>query len=47
VVIEPGKDLFYGNNRPTQFFRLGFSSIPTDRIRPGIEILGKTLRELF
>ena len=47
VVIEPGKDLFYGSNRPTQFFRLGFSSIPTDRIRPGIEILGKALRELF
>lgn len=47
VVIEPGKDLFYGGNGPANFFRLGFSSIPTDRIRPGIEILGKTLREVL
>jgi GntR family transcriptional regulator/MocR family aminotransferase len=46
VVIEPGKDLFYGGDGPTNFFRLGFSSIPTERIRPGIEILGKTLREI-
>lgn len=46
VVIEPGKDLFYGDSGPSNFFRLGFSSIPTDRIRPGIDILGKTLRSL-
>ncbi|HEX5779642.1 MAG TPA: PLP-dependent aminotransferase family protein [Xanthobacteraceae bacterium] len=46
VVIEPGKDLFYGSHEPSNFFRLGVSSIPTDRIRPGIEILGKTLRSI-
>jgi GntR family transcriptional regulator / MocR family aminotransferase len=46
VVIEPGKDLFYGNDKPANFFRLGFSSLPTERIRPGIEILGETMRGL-
>jgi GntR family transcriptional regulator / MocR family aminotransferase len=47
VVIEPGKDLFYGNERPANFFRLGISSIPTDKIRPGVQILGETLREVL
>ncbi len=46
VVIEPGKDLFYGEGAPANFFRLGFSSIPTEKIRRGVELLGQTLRSL-
>jgi len=39
IVFEPGEVFFHGNNRPKNFFRLGFSSIATDKIQPGVEKL--------
>lgn len=36
VVIEPGDVFFAGNNLPRRFARLGYSSIPVDRIDAGI-----------
>jgi GntR family transcriptional regulator / MocR family aminotransferase len=30
---------------PANYFRLGVSSIPTDRIEPGIKLLADTVRE--
>lgn len=39
IVIEPGALHFQGEDPPKNLFRLGFSSIKTERIRPGIEQL--------
>ncbi|AVO38906.1 PLP-dependent aminotransferase family protein [Pukyongiella litopenaei] len=36
VLIEPGAPFFAGPDRPHNYFRLGYSSIPRDRIAPGI-----------
>lgn len=41
VVIEPGAPFFNGDEYPTEFFRLGYSSIPVDRIFDGIRIIGE------
>ena len=43
VVIEPGKIYFGARPRPTNYFRLGFSSIGEDRIEKGIELLADVL----
>ncbi len=43
VLFEPGEVFFHGPNRPKQFFRLGFSSISTDKIQPGLEKLLKLM----
>jgi GntR family transcriptional regulator / MocR family aminotransferase len=46
VLLEPG-DVFFGGERPPlNFLRLGFSSISSDRIEPGIAELAELLREL-
>jgi len=45
VVIESG-DIYYHRNPPTNFFRLGYSSIATERIRPGIERLARLINYL-
>jgi len=39
ILFEPGEVFFYGADKPRHFFRLGFSSIATDHIEPGIEKL--------
>ena len=36
VHIEPGTAFFSGADRPRNYYRLGYSSIPTSRIAPGI-----------
>ena len=46
ILFEPGTVFFHGDNKPTRFFRLGFSSIPTDHIEPGIEKLFSLLARL-
>jgi GntR family transcriptional regulator / MocR family aminotransferase len=43
VVIEPGTTHFMQPSDNREFFRLGFSSIPTDRIHEGVKILADLL----
>ena len=46
ILIEPGDVHFLdAATAPRNFFRLGFSSIATERIEPGLERLGETIRE--
>ncbi len=42
VVIEP----FFGPKRPRNTFRLGFSSIPAEKIAPGIEKLAEIMNRM-
>ncbi|KUJ76545.1 GntR family transcriptional regulator [Ruegeria marisrubri] len=43
VHIEPGEPFFSGPDKPRNYYRLGYSSIATDRIAPGIEIIAKAI----
>ncbi len=47
LFIEPGRPHFYGDGGPDNFFRLGYSAIPTENITPGIEILARLIHEGF
>ena len=44
ILIERGDWHFQAEDAPRRFFRLGFSSIPLDKIEPGIKLLGEILR---
>ncbi len=44
VLIEPGDVFFLSEPPPRNFFRLGFSSIPADRIEAGVAELGRVIR---
>jgi GntR family transcriptional regulator/MocR family aminotransferase len=48
LVVEPGSVFFADRPRPRNYLRLGFSSIETKRIEPGIALLARLLhgREL-
>jgi GntR family transcriptional regulator / MocR family aminotransferase len=41
VVIEPGDVFFMDEAGPRNCFRLGFSSIPLERIGPGVETMAR------
>ncbi len=43
VLIEPGRVHFFGKDRPKNYFRLAFSSLPAERIEPGIRILSELI----
>ncbi|NRB34164.1 MAG: PLP-dependent aminotransferase family protein [Rhodobacteraceae bacterium] len=43
VYIEPGAPFFAGADKPKNYYRLGYSAIPADRIHRGIEILAEAL----
>ncbi|MCF6233194.1 MAG: PLP-dependent aminotransferase family protein [Rhodobacteraceae bacterium] len=43
VVVEPGGPFFAGQNRPLNFYRLGYSSIPVERIATGIKRIAEVL----
>jgi len=45
IVIEPGRVHFADKAAPENYFRLGFSSIATERITPGIERLASILKK--
>jgi GntR family transcriptional regulator/MocR family aminotransferase len=45
LIIEPGRINFLERNAPNNFFRLGFSSIPIERIEPGIKLLAKLISQ--
>jgi len=44
LLLEPGEVFFHGPNRPKNFFRLGFSSIPEQRIPDGVAELARRIR---
>ncbi len=46
VVIEPGTIHFRGPDPPRNTFRLGFSSIPAEKIGPGIEKLARIIQRM-
>ncbi len=43
VLIEPGHSFFSGPDLPQNFYRLGYSSIPSDRIPEGVARIARTL----
>jgi GntR family transcriptional regulator/MocR family aminotransferase len=45
LIIEPGDIHFAGDSPPLNYFRLGYSSIRTDKIEAGIKLLAKLIRE--
>ncbi|MGI9318363.1 MAG: PLP-dependent aminotransferase family protein [bacterium] len=44
ILFEPGEVFFHGPDVPKYYFRIGFSSIPTERIEAGIEKLMQLLK---
>ncbi len=45
ILIEPGDANFTGTNPPSNYFRLGYSSIATEKIAPGIARLADLVRQ--
>ncbi|SHG83267.1 PLP-dependent aminotransferase family protein [Cognatishimia maritima] len=45
VLIEPGRPFFFGHDRPKEFYRLAYSSIPKDRISQGIQLIAETMSD--
>ncbi len=45
VLIEPGDAFFSGEDRPRNYYRLGYSSIPSERIGEGIRHIAETLEQ--
>ncbi len=43
VLIEPGRPFFNGINRPREYYRLAYSSIPVERIPEGIARISRAL----
>ena len=46
ILIEPGDIFFHGDGAPRNYFRLGFSSIPVERIEPGIQKLAALVHSM-
>jgi GntR family transcriptional regulator/MocR family aminotransferase len=46
ILIEPGDVHFLGSDQPSRYFRLGYSSIPVERIEPGIRKLAEIIERL-
>lgn len=47
ILIEPGDIHFLSDNPPLNYFRLGYSSIATERIRPGIKALAELIEDML
>ena len=45
MIIEPGRIYFNGTDAPRNYFRLGFSSIDSTKIEPGIRLLARLIHE--
>ena len=43
ILIEPGDIFFHREDPPRNFFRLGFSSIPAERIGEGVRRLRRAI----
>ena len=46
VLIEPGQSFFGGEDRPRNFYRLGYSSIPSNRIVDGLQALAQGIEAM-
>ncbi len=46
VLIEPGAPFFAGPKRARNFFRLAYSSIPAERIAPGVATIAQVLKQV-
>ena len=46
ILIEPGDIHFCSDNPPLNYFRLGYSSIAAERIRPGIQALAELIEDM-
>jgi len=46
ILIERGDVFFLSDDPPHNYFRLGFSSIPVDRIEPGVVALARIIRDM-
>ena len=46
ILIEPGDIHFLSDDPPLNYFRLGYSSIINDRIKPGIKRLAEIISEM-
>ena len=46
VLIEPGTPFFSTPESPKNFFRIAYSSIPEEKITPGIELIAATIDQL-
>ncbi|WP_281823433.1 PLP-dependent aminotransferase family protein [Jannaschia rubra] len=47
VLIEPGGPFFHGSDGPTEWFRLGYSSIEQDRIAPGVALIEERIQAMM
>jgi GntR family transcriptional regulator/MocR family aminotransferase len=47
ILIEPGDIHFLSEEPPLNYFRLGYSSIATDRIAPGIKALAELIEDMI
>ena len=45
VLIEPGHPFFHGAAPPRNYYRLAYSSIPSNRIGDGIALLAQAIRD--
>jgi len=45
-LIEPGNAFFAGEAPPHNFYRLAYSSIPSQNIAEGVSILARTLNDM-
>jgi GntR family transcriptional regulator/MocR family aminotransferase len=45
VLIEPGSAFFHRDDSPANFFRLAYSSIPSERIPEGIRLISEALHK--
>lgn len=45
VHIEPGESFFYGTERAKHYYRLGYSSIQTSQIEPGIKHIARAISD--
>ncbi len=43
VVVEPGDVFFAGSRRPRHYIRIGYSSIPAERIEAGVRVIASEL----
>jgi GntR family transcriptional regulator/MocR family aminotransferase len=46
VLVDSGDVYFLGSERPLNYFRLGFSSIPNGHIRPGVAKLARVINDM-